>query len=119
MYLDVGAKIMLRANLWTERGLNNGAIGEVIDILYEKDSIPPEDPPSALVCRFNSYKGPYLNEQDQTVVIQPMTKQWRNKREQDCARIQFPVSLCYACSIHKSQGLTLEKVNHLFQIVFQ
>jgi len=135
LYLAVGAKVMLKANLWTEQacicctsnkystppihsnyinvhlqGLVNGAIGQIVDILYDKDSSPGEDPPSAIVCQLPSYKGPYLNEADKTVVIQPITKSWKDKKGQDCTRIQFPLVLSYACTIHKSQGLTLEKV---------
>jgi len=112
LYLAKGAKIMLRANLWTEKGLVNGAIGEIVDILYAEGANPPEDPPEAIVCKFNSYKGPYLNDNEKTVVIQPLLKQWRDKTGKECTREQFPISLCYACSIHKSQGLTLEKVNY-------
>lgn len=110
LYLAKGAKIMLRANLWTEQGAVNGAIGHVVDILYNEGTNPPDDPPAALVCSFDSYKGPYLNDSDKTVVIEPMIKQWKDKKGNDCSRIQFPISLAYACSIHKSQGLTLDKV---------
>lgn len=110
LYLAKGAKIMLRANLWTERGLVNGSIGHIVDILYNEGASPPDEPPAALICRFDTYKGPYLDDNEKTVVIEPMIKQWTNRKGADCTRIQFPVSLCYACSIHKSQGLTLEKV---------
>ncbi|KAK3909608.1 ATP-dependent DNA helicase pfh1 [Frankliniella fusca] len=110
LYLAVGAKVMLRSNLWTEQacGLVNGAIGHIVDILYDKDASPGEDLPGALVCHFPSYKGPYLNE-EKTVVIQPITKTWKDSKGNDLTRIQFPVALSYACTIHKSQGLTLEK----------
>lgn len=110
LYLAKGAKIMLRFNLWTEQGLVNGAVGQIVDILYEEGTNPPDDPPAALVCQFDSYKGPYLDDEKKTVVIAPMTSQWKSKQSIDCAREQFPVSICYACTIHKSQGLTLEKV---------
>ncbi|KAE8738448.1 hypothetical protein FOCC_FOCC016071 [Frankliniella occidentalis] len=111
LYLAKGARIMLRANLWTEKGLVNGSMGEVVDILYAQDRSPPDDAPVAIICKFDCYQGLYLDDLTKTVVITPITKQWKSKNGQDCIRQQFPTSLCYACSIHKSQGLTLDKAN--------
>ncbi|KAJ1518828.1 hypothetical protein ONE63_011560 [Megalurothrips usitatus] len=101
---------MLRSNLWTEKGLVNGAVGHIVHILYEEGSDPAKDPPAALVCTFDNYTGPYLDDSRKTVVISAITRQWTSKKGTDCVRIQFPVALCYACTIHKSQGLSLEKV---------
>jgi len=111
LYVAEGCKIMLRHNFWTECGLVNGAVGEIKHILYAKDANPQNDQPVALVCQFDSYKGPYLNDEDKTVVIPAITNKWTNKQQQECTRTQFPVSLSYACTIHKSQGLSLKKVN--------
>ncbi|KAJ1528123.1 hypothetical protein ONE63_008037 [Megalurothrips usitatus] len=108
LYLSKGAKVMLRANLWTEQGLVNGAIGTVVDILYKDGANPPDAAPSAVFCTFDMYKGPYLND-EKTVVIRSITRQWKSKNGTECVREQLPLNLCYACSIHKSQGLTLEK----------
>ena len=38
IYLAKGCKVMLRTNLWLKTELVNGAIGTVIDILYDKQS---------------------------------------------------------------------------------
>ncbi|PSN29881.1 hypothetical protein C0J52_27765 [Blattella germanica] len=33
--LSVGAKMILRQNLWTSKGLCNGTLGEIKDIVYK------------------------------------------------------------------------------------
>ncbi|KAK3926418.1 ATP-dependent DNA helicase [Frankliniella fusca] len=110
LFLGEGAKIMLRVNLWTERGLVNGAMGEIEEIVYNEDAHPSHDPPSVLICKFPCYKGPYLDEVKKTVPIIPLTKSWINADGTNCSREQFPITLAYSTTIHKSQGLTLQKV---------
>ncbi|KAK3926427.1 ATP-dependent DNA helicase [Frankliniella fusca] len=90
LYLAEGAIIMLRVNLWTEQGLVNGSMGSVVHILYED--------------------GPFLNDIEKTVSISAITKYWTTRAGVSCSRTNFPLSLAYACTIHKSQGLTLEMV---------
>ncbi|KAE8741062.1 hypothetical protein FOCC_FOCC013433 [Frankliniella occidentalis] len=109
LHLAEEASIMLKSNLWTEKGLVNGAMGHIVDILYREDADPQTDPPDVLVCKFQSYNGPYLDDDLKTVPIIPMTKSWTSKNGETCSRTQFPITLSFACSIHQSQGLTLEK----------
>ncbi|KAE8745809.1 hypothetical protein FOCC_FOCC007456 [Frankliniella occidentalis] len=109
LHLAKGAKIMLKSNLWTEKGLVNGAMGEIVDILYREVANPQIDPPDVLICKFDSYTGPYLDNDLKTVPIQSLTKSWTSKAGDACTRTQFPITLSFACSIHQSQGLTLQK----------
>jgi len=111
LHLSKGCKVTLRSNLWTEKGLVNGSIGNV-DILYEDGMSPPDFPPAVILCYFPSYAGPALvsNCSCNVVPIPPITRTWTSSTGMSCARTQFPLQLCYAVSIHKSQGLTLEKV---------
>lgn len=111
LFLAKGAKIMLRKNLWTEQGLVNGAIGHIVDIVYNQDSRPSYDAPALLICHFPSYKGPYLDPEKKTVPIITEQRSWTTDSGIQCTREQFPVSLAYATTVHKSQGLTLEMVS--------
>ncbi|KAK3911119.1 ATP-dependent DNA helicase [Frankliniella fusca] len=107
LYLANGCKIMLKQNLWVKIGLVNGAIGEVADIVYGENEGSPNDMPRIIMCKFPSFTGPGIGPEN-LVPISPMTKSW-TKNHVSCTRKQFPIAVCYACSIHKSQGMTVEK----------
>ena len=92
---------MLISNLWVEAGLVNGAMGTVKAICYSSGEPPAL--PTAVMVTFDSYSGPTLS--DGTVPIVPIRRTWG----QACSRLQLPLKLAWAITIHKSQGLTLNK----------
>ncbi|KAK3913278.1 ATP-dependent DNA helicase [Frankliniella fusca] len=100
---------MLRHNFWTEKGLVNGACGTEVDIIYEEGKSSPEDMPSILMCKFDNNRGPYLDDNFKTVPIPVISKSW-NSITGKCVRCQFPIDQAYAVTIHKSQGMSLDKV---------
>ena len=100
-----GARVMLSANLWVEVGLVNGALGTVEAICYEGDQRPP-NLPIVVTVKFDSYSGPTLP--DGTVPITPLRRTWFSTTK-PCSRLQIPLKLAWAVTIHKSQGLTLDK----------
>ena len=100
-----GARVMLSADLWVEVGLANGALGTVEAICYEGDQRPP-NLPIAVTVKFDSYSGPTLP--DGTVPITPLRRTWFSTTK-PCSRLQIPLKLAWAVTIHKSQGLTLDK----------
>ena len=105
---------MLLANLWTPAGLNNGARGIVVDILYEDGSSPPSLPLTVLV-HFPDYCGPtFTSERSElpVVAIVPLLVEWtwKGKGNRSCLRLQVPLRLSSASTIHKNQGLTLDYV---------
>ncbi|XP_052129226.1 uncharacterized protein LOC127750779 [Frankliniella occidentalis] len=105
IFLAKGCKIMLKSNVWLTHKLCNGTTGTVHDILFH----PQKGTPSVILCNFPSYDGPSIIPGTKLVPIKAVLKSWTNSNGINCTRFQFPITLCYACSIHKSQGMTLEK----------
>ena len=106
LFLARGARVMLTANLWVDAGLVNGCVGTIVDIVYSGDKRPP-DLPDFVVCHFPQYRGPPFAGPN-TVPILPVQRSWGHANEA-YARINLPLTLAWAITIHKSQGLTLDK----------
>ena len=100
------ARVMLTSNLWTEVGLVNGAMGTIQAICHQNGKAPP-DLPTLVTVTFDAYSGPTLH--DGTVPITPIHQSWLTAGAQ-CSRLQLPLKLAWAVTIHKTQGLTLDKV---------
>ena len=105
-----GGRVMLTANLWTEAGLVNGSLGTVQDLLFEEDQGPPSLPIVVLIS-FDDYKGPTIDSLEgvKVVPIGPVQRTWEGKTGRLCSHLQIPIRLAWAITVHKSQGLTLEK----------
>ena len=112
IYLAVGAKVMLTSNLWTEIGLHNGAMGVVVDIIYE-DSVGPTNGslPKAVVVQFPDLDDSipcFLPDVQKTVSIPVVSRTWIGANFKEHYRKQVPLILAWAFTIHKSQGKTLD-----------
>ena len=94
----VGAQVMLTTNLWTETGLVNGACGVVAAILKPNDARKV----CIIMVEFPKYRGPPLFPLTPNVV--PIT-QIHDKRQKG-----LPLTLSWAITIHKAQGMTMEQV---------
>ena len=103
--LCVGASVMVTQNLYTEQGIVNGASGRVIDFVKEGlDCI-------AVIVDIPKYRGPPLcgdgTERRTWVPIPRKEAAWSaGKQAITCKRQQFPLTLSFAITIHKSQGST-------------
>lgn len=109
LYLSVGARVMLTSNLWTTLGLVNGAMGTVAEIAYELGKTPP-DLPTVVMLEMDGYTGPTIPGPNGRPVlpIRPIRCTWEG-HSGSCSRMQFPLCLAWAITVHKSQGLTLSK----------
>ena len=89
LQVAVGARVMLRRNMDTSKGLVNGAVGTVISIkahhiAVQFDNIPETYQVEKVKSRFVVLKNIYV------------------------FRKQFPLILGFAVTIHKCQGLSLD-----------
>ncbi|GBC48412.2 ATP-dependent DNA helicase PIF1 [Rhizophagus irregularis DAOM 181602=DAOM 197198] len=109
--LAKGCRVMLTSNIWTEAGLVNRSMGVVEDILF-KDQGPPALP-TAVFIKFERYDGPTITslEGKEVVPIVPIKRSWDDKNGLTYSRTQLPICLAWSITAHKSQGLTLDKVN--------
>ena len=111
--LVCGARIMLTSNLWTDTGLENGAMGTVQAICYQSGGSPSL--PVAVMVRIDKYWGPTLHEG--SVPIVPQWHIWI-QRGSACSQIQIPFKLAWAITMHKAQRLTLDKVKFSADLTF-
>jgi hypothetical protein len=107
LLLCIGARVMLTENLWTERGLVNGTIGTVRDIQWVATTMDfRKESPFVILVEFDGYSGPFL--EGNSVPIFRSVREFTHGSKL-CQRVQFPLTVAYAITIHKSQGITLKK----------
>ena len=112
LYISIDSRVMLLENTWADHGLFNGSVGVVCDIVWSEGSDPNQTPPFALLIFFEGYNGPELFLDPHTgrklVPIFRATREWI-RGTVNCTRTQFPITLAYAITIHKAQGISVSK----------
>jgi hypothetical protein len=99
--LKLGAKVILIKNISPKKGLVNGSLGTIIgfekfeDMLLGKSMLLP-------VVKFVGVP--------KTYVIGYSEFTTNNGEEMTYRRVQIPLKLGYALTVHKSQGMTLDRV---------
>lgn len=110
--LCIGARVMLTENLWTTCGLVNGALGDVYDIAWKHDVADPRsESPFLLLIRFDRYTGPPYFEDPSLANVVPVFRSTRDFLigNISCTRSQFPITVAYSITVHKSQGMTVDR----------
>ena len=114
--LKVHAHVMITTNIDVSDGLTNGAMGTVTDIVMDSSSahikavLVAFDIPTVgeHAKAMNAYKHINCN----SVPIEEMQVNFCVDQKSSCqgTRKQFPLTLCWAVTIHKCQGLTLDEI---------
>ena len=101
--------MILTTNIWKEAGLTNGTMCTVRQIIYSSGKTPPQIPDIVFV-HVPEYKGPsYFTSESNIVPITPIRRQW-HKKNKLCIRVMIPLQPAYAMTIHKSQGMSLDRI---------
>ena len=106
--LCFGARVMLTENSWTECGLVNGALGYVRGFQWPEGADIEKTLPTVLI-EFDHYDGPVLYEDRRLVAIPPSKREF-TLNNIVCTREQLPVTIAWAVTVHKAQGITAEKI---------
>jgi hypothetical protein len=102
--LAKGAVIMLRRNIDTLKGLVNGARGVITGFSFK--SVHRRTIPTEVFVEFFTKS---VGDSSEPICITPFTAIFYGKNNSIIQRTQFPLTLSWACTIHKVQGLTLDK----------
>ena len=126
--LKVDARVMLKTNVDVEDRLINGQIGTVAKIKMNRVSSKPEviyvkfDDQNAGQVRIRK-SGDRYAVVNGAVPITSVLGRFKVKENlqssPEIQRTQFPLTLAWACTVHKVQGLTLPEVVFSFELVRQ
>jgi ATP-dependent DNA helicase PIF1 len=105
--LKVGAQVMLIKNLDIEKGLVNGSRGVITEII---DDDPIACPTGKVVVKFMDGTERGITPDAQKFTDDPSHKAGSGFVEPTelAKRIQYPLKLAYALTVHKSQGLSID-----------
>ena len=123
LHLGVGSRVMLRRNIAIGDGLVNGAAGTVVSFEWAGDRDAPltvgELPSAVMVLFDNTRVGRIQNGQQHQaagahlpVRIEPKFSRFDGvggSGKRQLQRKQMPLMLCWAATVHKVQGLTMDR----------
>ncbi|KAK3101585.1 hypothetical protein FSP39_004665 [Pinctada imbricata] len=105
------ARVMLTRNIDVQDGLVNGIMGTVHQIKKTNYAEKSKSEISAVVVRFDNKRvgrsAGKLSEKGNLVTIERIEEELRKS---GTTRFQFPLKLAWACTAHKVQGMTLDRV---------
>ncbi len=98
LIVGVNSRVILKRNINVDIGLVNGALGTVTKLNYNKAKTFV----NSIIIKFDN-----LNND---VQIERITADFEYQKKLYASRTQFPLSLAWALTIHKTQGLSLDAV---------
>lgn len=104
--LSIGARVMLIRNIFTEKGLVNGALGVITgfqytDSILRRILVKFDDPKVGKISSCNT-----INTVHEPIPIEQLEHEFIHVGRH-IVRLQFPLVLSWGCTIHKVQGLSL------------
>ena len=119
--LAIGAKVMITKNVCTKDGLVNGMMGTVVGFHPLPSPTDTDFRPVFILVQLDDPKAGYAAQRKYRSVLTDCPDATPIVREEvkfkvgkygvaEVARRQFPLSLSWACTIHKVQGRTLPKI---------
>ena len=119
-----GARVMLTTSINIQDRLTNGQVGTLIKI-----DISSNNEPNVLYVKFDDEKTTIntssnsFAKENRLVPIQPVLAKRKVRpgkaSSPEIQRMQFPIALLWACTVHKVQGLTLENVVFSLNLIKQ
>ena len=115
--LAVGARVMLHRNINCGDGLVNGARGKIVGFKWSgnaSDQSKPGELPVEVYVRFldpnvgRISRVPVSSGEQDVVPIRPISARFYGKEGTLLQRTQIPLILCWAATVHKVQGLSLD-----------
>lgn len=110
--IGIGSRVMLRKNINVSHGLVNGAMGVVRKLEWpalRRDQLDSGELPQAVFIEFDD-RTIYGNVIGKGVKIIPCTVEYDALRGQGkVERRMLPLMLCWAVTVHKLQGTTLDR----------
>ena len=98
LIVGVNSRVILKRNINVDIGLVNGALGTVRKLNYNRAKTNV----NSIIIKFDN-----LNNE---VQIERITADFEYQKKVYASRTQFPLSLAWALTIHKTQGLSLDAV---------
>ena len=113
LLIAVNARVMLTRNCNVDDGLVNGVMGHVSHFVFSKKH-GASDIVIAVGVLFDNLnvgkKSGKRTNKGHTVLIERVQEEIKDQKTKSVVRHQFPLRLSWACTAHKVQGMTVDKV---------